>query len=176
MMDEFFRGWYYRKFSVAEVTVIVVICAVLYAILAEKPKWVSDGTIRIPVRVFVFDVTNRRPISNAECLVFRAGPILDASSLTKDNPVLDNAPMKEWPESCRGTTDETGSTAIEHTFGTSASYTHPYTRAHLMNAWVRVAADGFGGVVVPVGYDEGRTSELRKEGEIVVSIGLFPMK
>lgn len=174
-MRENFRGWN-KKISVAEVTVIVVILAVLYALFSPKPTWVSDGTIRIPVRVFVFNATNRRPISNAECAVFHASPILDASSLTKDHPVFNNVPMKEWPQSCRGTTDETGSAAIEYTFRTSASNKHPNSRAHLMNEWVRVEADGFGGVAVPVGYDEGPASEMRKDGEFVVSIGLFPMK
>lgn len=174
-MREYFQGWN-KKINVAKATLIVVVLAVLYALLSPKPTWVSDGTIRIPVRVFVFNATNRRPISNAECAVFHASPILDASSLANDHPVFDNVPMKEWPQSCRGTTDETGSVAIEYTFRTSASNKHPNSRAHLMNEWVRVEADGFGGVAVPVGYDEGPASEMRKDGEFVVAIGLFPIK
>lgn len=170
---EFFSRWN-RKLTLVEVTVIVVILTVLYELLTAKPIWVSDGTIRSPVRVFVFDATNRRPIANAECAVLHAPPIRDASSLTKDHPVFDNVSMKEWPQSCRGTTDETGSASIEHTFGSSASNNHPNTRAHLMNEWIRVEADGFGGVAIPVGYDERPTSEIRKDGEIVVSIGLLP--
>lgn len=174
-MRAFFRGWN-KKLSLAEVTVIVVVLAVLYVILSQKPQWVSEGTIRIPVRIFVFDPTSRRPIPNAECAVFHASPILDASSMTKDHPVFDNVSMTEWPQSCRGTTDDTGSTTIEYTFRTAKSDRHPNSRAHLMNEWVRVEADGFGSVAVPVGYDEGPASEMRKDGEFVVSIGLFPIK
>lgn len=174
-MREFFAGWN-KKLSAAELTVIVVILAVLFALLSVKPQWVSGGTIQIPVRVFVFDPINRRPIPNADCAIFHASPILDASSLTKDHPVFDNVSMKEWPQSCRGTTDETGFATIEYTFRTSASDRHPNSRAHLMNEWVRVEADGFGSIAVPVGYDEGPASEMRKDGAFVVSIGLFPIK
>ena len=45
-----------------------------------------------------------------------------------------------------------------------------------MNEWVQVEADGFGGVAVPVGYDERPTSEMRKDKQIIVSIGLIPIK
>ena len=113
-MSEFFKGWN-GKLSQPEATVILVILAALSVRLSQQPTWVSDGTLTIPVRVFVFDATNRRPIANAECVVFHASPILDASSLNGDHPVFDPLPMQEWPQACRGTTDETGSTSIKHT-------------------------------------------------------------
>jgi hypothetical protein len=43
-----------------------------------------------------------------------------------------------------------------------------------MNDWVRVEAAGYGGVVVPVRYEERLASELRKEGQVLLSIGLIP--
>jgi hypothetical protein len=101
---------------------------------------------------------------------------LDTSSLTNDHAIFNSYSMSEWPQFRRGTTDAAGSTIIEYEFGTSASHEHPSPRAHLMNYSVQVEADGFGGVVVPVGNDERQTSEMRKDGEVVVSIGLLPIK
>jgi len=172
-MSEFFKGWRRKIGVVPPMLAILAICAVLYAILAATPQWASDGTIRIPVRIFAFDAANHRPIPNAKCLIFRATPVSNASSLTNDHAIFNGQSMNEWPQFCRGTTDATGSTIIEHEFGTSASHEHPNPHAHLMNYSVQVEADGFGGVVVPVGNDERRTSEIRKDGEVVVSIGLL---
>ena len=106
-----FSGWN-RKFRLI---LMILILSVLAALLSEKPKWVSDGTITIPVKIFVFDAASCRPIANAECAVFHASPILDANSLMKDHPICDHLLMKDWPQSCRGRTDETGSTSINHT-------------------------------------------------------------
>ena len=55
--------------------VIAGIIAVLIALLAPQARWVSDGSIRLPVRVFVFDAADRdTPIANAKIAIF-PGPV-----------------------------------------------------------------------------------------------------
>lgn len=153
--------------------VIIAIISVLFALLLEPAKWASDGDIRVPVRIFVFDAANCRPIPNANCLVCWSPLVLEATDLTGDCPSR-GLSISEWPEDCRSVTDENGTSVIEHKFNTSASDKNPITRAHLSSTWVRVEATGFGGAVVPLRYEGRPTSELRKEGRISVSIGLIP--
>jgi|GEM_PF-3674757 len=163
------------RLGLIEILVIIASISVLTALLTASTKWASDGDIRVPVKIFVFDAASCRPIPNAECLVFWSPLVLDATNLTDDCHSRSLA-ISEWPESSRSVTDPTGTSVIEHKFNTSASYKNPITRAHLANAWVRVEATGFGGVVVPVRYEGKPTSELRKDGKISVSIGLISAK
>ena len=169
-MGAFFHGWQTKIGLVA----LIVSFSISVAILLQRARWASDGEILLPVRVFVFDAVHLRPISNVECLVFRSPPAIDPHTLADHYP--GNSAVGKWPDECRGITDANGFCVIEHNFGTSANHEHPNPHAHLMNAWVRVEAIDFGGVVVPVGYDERLTSTLRKDGLILISIGLMPKK
>lgn len=72
--------------------------------------------------------------------------------------------------------DGSGVVEISHKFGIAGSHLHPNPRAHLANASVRVEAAGFGGVVLPVGYDEVPVSKLRNSGSVKIAIGLVPVK
>jgi hypothetical protein len=164
--------YFTKKWGRIEVLLVVANLCVLLALLVEPVKWASDGDIRLPVKIFVFDAFNCRPIPNAECLLFRALPVLDASNLTDDCPNCSS--IGECPNECRSVTDATGFSVIEYKFHTSASDKNPITRAHLTSTCVRVEATGFGGVVVPLRYEGRPTSELRKEGKISVSLGLIP--
>lgn len=160
-----------------QILTAIAVVSVLVAWLIPPVQWVSDGEIRVPVKVFVFDAVGNRPISNAECLVFRSLPAWDADMVSdfSEQGSL-NSPIDSWPEKSRAITDATGICVIEHSFLSTASDRNPKGSAHLMFSWVRVEAIGYGGVVVPVRFESRQTSKLRKEGEILAPIGLMPTK
>jgi hypothetical protein len=161
-----------QRSRLAESILLALFVGGVVALLIPSGKWVSDGSIRLPIRIFVFDAAGRRPIANAECAVFWSPPVLDENNSVDRFP--SGPPIDDLPKKCRGVTDATGFCVIEYTFATSASHDRPHPHAFLMNDWVRVEAAGYGGVVVPVRYEERLASELRKEGQVLLSIGLIP--
>lgn len=154
--------------------VVVATFVILEIVLLSPARWASDGDILLPIKIFVFDAVHGHPVTDAECLVFRTPPAIEASTLREH--FLSDRRISEWPAAQRGTTNTSGIVEIRHKFGTSASHLHPSPRVHLPNASVRVEAAGFGGVVLPVRYDEVPVSELRNNGSVKVSIGLIPVK
>lgn len=157
------------KITVVEWLVILLIVGILAALLLLVPaQWVSDGVITLPVRVLVFDPLSEQPIVNAQVAIMKAPPV---SSLDDVHQLHDRLPPV-----LKSTTGQTGSVVIKFTFETNASNQRPVKRAHVGNAWVVVEAAGYGGVVVPVRYASQSTAELRKQGELLVTIGLLRVK
>lgn len=166
---------YLTQLKTIECVVIVAIIAVLVALLVPQTQWVSDGSIRLPVRMFVFDADRGTPIANARLIVFRGPVVSNPQALAEVQPFIVSGPVSERPLQDIATTDETGSAVIEHEFYTGASHKRPTRHAHLDYAWVRVEADGFGGAVIPVRHESQSTAVLQKQGEIVVQIGLIQL-
>lgn len=73
---------------------------------------------------------------------------------------------------CRACTD--GTAVVDVEFRTSASHERPASYVHLRWEWVQVRAEGYGGVVVPVRHESQPTTTVRKQNELVMTIGLLP--
>ena len=82
--------------------------------------------------------------------------------------------MDELPGEFWKLTSSEGLVTVEHEFSKGASHTRPVNHTHLDYAWVRVEAKSFGGATIPVRHESQPTSTLRKQGEILVQIGLIP--
>lgn len=67
-----------------------------------------------------------------------------------------------------------GTAVVHYRFSTGANYKRPEPHAHLLFAWVVVAAHRYGTVVVPVRHDSMPTAKLREQKELFVPIGLVP--
>lgn len=165
-----------RKQTLLEWLMIVAIIAVLIALLTPETKWASSGELRLPVKVFVFDIVQCTPIPNAKVTVFRATPVGDQAALAEWQDQFKIGPISELPQQFLATTDAQGIAVIEYEFRTGASHKRPVTHAHVNFAWVRVEADGFGGAAIPVRHESQPASILRQQGEILVQIGLVPTK
>lgn len=163
-----------RRLTLIEWLMIVTILAILAALLLPPVQWVSDGDIRIPVRVFVFDAKAAKPLSQAHVIIFRAPPLTDAKLLSEFPERYDPAQPERLYGVFEGATGADGMAVIESTFSVSASHRNPVPQAHTSWAWVAVQAKGYGSVVVPVSYESQPTAELRKRGELPVTVGLLP--
>lgn len=165
-----------RKQTLLEWVVIVAILAVLVALLTPETKWASSGDLRLPVKVFVFDANQYKPIPDAKVTVFRAFPVGDQASLVRWQDQFKIGPISELPHQFWTTTDAQGIAVIDYEFRTGASHKRPVTHAHVNFTWVRVEADGFGGAAIPVRHDSQPSSALKQKGEVLVQVGLIPMK
>lgn len=166
-----------RRPTRVECVVVVAIITVLIALLLPTVQWASSGSIRFPVRVFVFDATRGMPLADAQVAIFRAPFMSNANSLKDYRDRYDVRNVNQIPTQDgfgKGVTGTDGTTVIEFDFRTGASHQHPEAQAHLANAWVCVRVKGFGGVVVPVRQDPQPTATMRKQNELFVPIGLTP--
>ncbi|MBS0264218.1 MAG: hypothetical protein JSS02_19935 [Planctomycetes bacterium] len=161
-----------RMPTLIELLAIIAIVAVIAALLIPPAKWGGSGSIRIPVRVLVFDASRGTPIANARVAMFYAPPLHDMKWL-EESPDLYDSTNRARHDGV-GTTDADGAAVIEYEFATLASYNNPTWRARLQSAWVHVQADGFGGAVIPVRYESEPTAKLRDQKELLVTIGLTP--
>ncbi|MDB5347022.1 MAG: hypothetical protein JWP89_5399 [Schlesneria sp.] len=84
-----------------------------------------------------------------------------------------SGPISDLPQKYFATTNEKGVAVIEHEFSTGASHRRPVSHAHLNFNWVRVEAKGYGGAIVPVRDESQPTAALRKQGEVLVKVGLI---
>jgi hypothetical protein len=120
------------KRRLAEITglewiVIVAIVAVLIALLYPQTQWVSDGSIRLPVRVIVFASEHGTPISGAKVMVSRGPWAKDPKALDELRDRFASEPIGDLPQKYFATTDEKGVAVIEHEFLTGASHRRPVT-------------------------------------------------
>jgi hypothetical protein len=159
--------------SLIEVLTAIAITAAGVAYFVGPTKWASSGEIKVPVRVFVFDARQARPISNARVGLFHK--VVNARELKPD--VRDLAvSFGELPNVDLGTTGADGIVTIPHGFRTGANYERPAPYAHLWMEWVLVDAPGYGRVATPVRYQSIPTKSLREQGELAVTIGLTPVE
>lgn len=152
--------------------VIAGIIAVLIALLAPQTQWASSGSIRLPVRVFVFDTGDSLPVAGANAMVIGGPSAANPDALAELHDRVVSEPMANLPKQYYATTDANGVAVIEHEFSTGASHKRPVSHAHLNFTWVRVEAPGYSSVVVPVWHESQPTALLRKQGEIPVQVGL----
>lgn len=150
----------------------VMVIAILVALAIPYIPWTSSGTIRFPVRVFVFDATQRTPIAEAKVTVFRSPPVLGPNSLGQEGRTYRPDGAAAVDDVVSAATDSDGMAVIDFRFHTSANNSRPLPEAHTRWAWVEVQADGYGTVVVPVRHDSMPTAEMRKLGELLVPVGL----
>jgi Flp pilus assembly pilin Flp len=160
-------------FTGLEWIVIVAIIAVLIALLYPQTQWVSDGSIRLPVRVIVIDAEQGTPISGAKVLVSRGPWAKDPKALDELRDRFASGFIDDLPQKYFATTDEKGVAVIEHEFFTSASDRRPVSHAHLDYNWVRVEAEGYRAAFVPVRDESQPTALLRKQGEVLVQIEMI---
>ncbi|SFI81003.1 hypothetical protein [Planctomicrobium piriforme] len=161
------RKWL-RPLTLVEWLVIIALIAVLIALLVPPVKWGASGFIDVPIRIFVFDVIEGRPIKGAHVAIIRYSPDMPKAEF----PAITAAFFDELRTSQDHQTDDRGSTIITETFMTEVNYKSPEQFALLFNRWVVVAADGFEPVMTPVRHDTERTAKIRKRGELVVAVGL----
>lgn len=161
--------------TLIEALVLVVFAVILVALFVPGTQWASSGTIRFPVRVFVFDVEQQLPISGANVAIFRALPTVSPESLSDPDQGLrqyraDNAGPLHYV--ARGTTNADGACVIEYEFRTGASHHRPARHAHTNWSWVEIKAEGFSTVVVPVRHVSMPTKVMREQTDLYVPIGL----
>ncbi len=165
---------YFRRPTIIESLLVIAIILLLTAALLPGLKWASSGEIRFPVRVLVFDAIRGMPIANADVKFFRAPPLTDSKSLEAYRDRFD--PKTRNSSGDRSVTDADGAVVIDFKFTTGANHERPTPHAHVRYAWVHVQAEGFGGVVVPVRQDSMSTASLREQKELLVTVGLIPVK
>lgn len=162
-----------RQLTSAEWSVIGGFGIVLLAILFSSPQWVADGSTYHPVRVIAFDADSARPIPSVRVSLFRAPPISTIGTLEAAREYFDSQRLKTHPATAQGTTGVDGTVVVNAEIRTSSSDKNPTSRAHLSCLWVRVEADGYSGVVLPVRHESQPVSNLRERGEIVVPVGMI---
>jgi hypothetical protein len=171
-----------KRLTLLDCLVLVAIAGVLTALLVPDAQWVSDGDIDIPVRVLVFDAKRAVPIPNARVVVARAtswtddGFLKDFRERFPDIELLDRDLNDGLKGLGQGQTSEDGTVTIPFRFRTNASNESPVTRAHVGWAWIAVQAEGYAGVVIPVGNESVPTKKLREQKELRVPIGLMPIR
>jgi hypothetical protein len=69
-----------------------------------------------------------------------------------------------------------GCAVLNNRFRTSTSSRRPTPHMHLGWAWVEVRAEGYGGAVVPVRHESRPTADVLQEPELLVPIGLLPVR
>jgi hypothetical protein len=155
---------------------IAGIASILMAILMPEARWASDGSVQLPVQVFVFDLERRVPIENARVMLIRGEQIRDLTTLAAPSNLFPRQPFDPLPPEYGASTDATGSTTIEHQFHTGASHKHPVTRAFLEQVWVQLEANGYGRVAIPIRHESQPVAVLKKQGPIIVQLGLAASK
>ena len=172
-----FISQYFRTKAFVECLVALAIIAALAALIRPGMQWASSGSIRVPVRVFVFDATHGMPIADARVAIFRAPPLFGSNSLedhrNRYNPTSFDQMSPVGEGFGKGTTEADGTVVIEYDFRTGASHRRPEPHAHLEYAWVHIHAVGLGGVVVPVRHESQPTATMRKQKELLVPVGLI---
>jgi hypothetical protein len=154
-----------------EVAVVIAIVLFLATLLFWPARWVSDGEVDVPVRVFVFDAQDARPIAGARVGVIHFWPVHSSETLAEyrqEFPVR----IDDIPAASRGVTDSEGTVTIMHRFRKSASDRTPKGLAHLWLEWVFVETPGYTGVAMPVRYESVPLPSLRDEGTVPMTIGL----
>ncbi len=152
--------------------IVIALMAILVVIVFPMIPWASSGSIRFPVRVFVFDATLRTPISEADVAVFNSPPVLGANSLSSEGRIYRADRFELSTDSVRSVTGTDGMAVLDFEFRTSANNTRPAPEVHTRWAWVEVHADGYGTVVIPVRHDSMKADDLQKFGELLVPVGL----
>jgi hypothetical protein len=160
-----------RRPTLVEALVLIAIVAILVALIVPGTHWAASGSIRLPVRVVVFDAARGEPISDAHVAIFYAPPLLDLKSLETERDLYDSKTRVRDGNS--STTDANGTAVIEYEFRTGANHERPEMHAHVRWAWVHVHAGGYGGVVVPVRNESLPTKTLRDQKELLVPVGLM---
>jgi hypothetical protein len=159
-----------KSASLVEWLAVAAIVAVLIAVLMPSTRWAASGSIRLPIRVVVFDAARQRPIEGAEVSIFRSIAARDSQSF----PPLDaEAPSLIRNDGHRSVTGRDGAAVIDHEFPTSASDRFPTTKAHLAWEWVLVSSKGHGTVLTPLRYESIPTKTLRDQKELLVLIGMM---
>ncbi len=169
-----YHGWSLRRPTWIEWLVVIAVIAIVVALIVPGFQWASSGSIRFPVRVFVFDAARARPIPQAQIAILR-GPLPRARIDIDDirDRVSDNL-FERLPSDSLGLTGKDGTAVVHCEFSTGANHKRPEPHAHLQFAWVVVVAQPYGTVVVPVRHDSMPTAKLREQKELFVPIGLVP--
>lgn len=163
-----------RRPTIAEAIASTAIIVVLIALLIPgDPQWTGSGTIRLPVRLFVFDAANRIPVADAHVTIFRAPPLVDLKSFDESRDRYDPT---GFDPAAGSTTAADGTVTIDFEFRTGISHKRPTSHAHLESAWVYVRAERYAGVVIPVRHDSEPTARFHEQKEILVPVGLVPMQ
>lgn len=161
-----------RSFGWREWTVLVLIALALAALLVPSPQWAASGTMRVPVRVVVFDAETGAPIAGALVAIVRAPPVTREFAPTESTELF----SAWWLAFDRGQilmrTLADGAVTIPTEFTTGFSDKNPEPRAHTRWQWVLVQADGYGRVAAPLRHESMTTESVRREGTLTTAVGM----
>lgn len=165
--------WSLRRLKRVEWLLVGAITVMLVVLIIPSVEWASSGSLRVPVRVFVFDAAHAVPISNARVTIFR-GPLPSTQMDIKS--IGDRVPDElsgRLPRDRVVFTGSDGMAVVHHEFRTGASHRRPESHAHTQSVWIVVVTRQHGTVVVPIRHDSMPTSKLREQQELFVPIGLM---
>jgi hypothetical protein len=161
-------GWL-RAPNVTEWIVIAAIIVALGWLLFTQGKWAASGTLRVPVRVVVFDATTHQTLRGASVRVVRlrkpAGEVVTAS-----RPLLSADAFAETTDPLP--TDKDGAAMFHVEMGTGASHKNPQGIVHTDFYWVMVRADGYGTALVPIRHEPTQRKWLSEQAFLPVYAGL----
>jgi hypothetical protein len=165
-----------RKLSAVEWLVVITTAIIVLGLIFSPVHWASSGTIRIPVRVLVFDPTSGKGIAKAQVSLYRAYSLTDSSSAEDRGGQYDPRPFDQNPDVASGLTDAEGIFVVDFEFQTGANHQRPAAHAKVSRVWVHARAEGYGGVVVPVRPESQPVTGLKEQGQIFVPIGLMKIQ
>jgi hypothetical protein len=114
--------------------VLSVIIVVVILLLVPNPKWASDGHIRVPVRVLVFDALHGKRIAHARITLFRAPTLVSAGDFDEYADQYQLNGVSQVSEEHQSLTNADGTAVITFDFRTGASHLRPTPHAHLAGA------------------------------------------
>ena len=160
-----------------EVLISVAIIAVVAALLVPPAHWASSDTVKLPVTVYLFDISSGQPIAGAEVRL-ASGPMI-ASPVAIEEQAAYFHDLGTWTDSTprpgeHGVTDTSGFVTLSFEFSTSASHLHPRPSTFPGRSWIHAEAPTYGQVLTTAGQIPVATATVRKQGEFLIPIGLSP--
>ncbi|MBX3442335.1 MAG: hypothetical protein KF774_08000 [Planctomyces sp.] len=160
-----------RRLRLLDVLIVLTVAAIILALALPDAQRASSGSVRVPVRVRVFEAESIEPIAGARIRVVRAFPPGDDSFAPENRERL-AAAVRSVLDGEGERTDADGQVVVDCEVPAGASHKRPAPHAHVRGTWVIAAADGYGGVTIPLRMDSVSTECIREAGELFVSIGL----
>jgi hypothetical protein len=166
--------------TLIEWLVVAAIAAVLIALLVPPVQW-ADGSIKVPVKVVVFNPETGQPVQDARVAIVRGLPASEEFSLADHRERLSGlrellvaGDLGTLNGSVGAGTGRDGTVTLDVEFRTGASHRNPVPRAHTRWYWVLVSADRCGTVAVPLRYESLTTKQLREQQTLSAYVGLLP--
>lgn len=158
-----------RSLTLIQCLAVAAVVTAIAALVSPATEWASSGSIRIPVRVVIFDAAKGDPIAGAAVAVFRALPAEGQADIPE--PMSEDF-MTSRNLRGRAVTGHDGTAVVDIEFRTGASRESPTPKAHLRWEWVVASAEDYGTTMVPVRYEPVPTKTLRDQKQLLAVVGL----